>query len=195
MRLAPLPDDPSLQGPWVYLDSNVLIDLRESWDGWVPPPQPTRSDLQRIAATRLRLYGYAARCPHWYLVTSGWARREITIKDPWDWTLGTFFDVDQAADAPDPAVLAREVSRLEQVGLRGKDAAHLARVNLRPWIPYLVTSDDQFRKKAKGLAAAHLTLVSAIEAADFLKIQPGEQPPLSPPVGSALGNGPKWWVP
>ena len=43
---------------WVYLDSNVLVDLGEALDGsWVPPdPLDESTDIRRVAAARIVLF-------------------------------------------------------------------------------------------------------------------------------------------
>lgn len=182
----------------VYLDTNVLIDLRHALDGqWRPPVEPSRTERQWLAAVRLLFYGYEGRDERWWLVTSGEARREVLAKESYDWTQALLHDVDGTRDAPD----ASRVHHLAEdfvsiVDLTPSDARHLAGVVLRPWIWSLITNDDRFRKKARRLALPYpLEIWSSLEAEQALRISPGEKPPISPAPSSPLAKVDPWWIP
>ena len=186
------PRDPG----WVYLDTNVLIDLADVFNGWRPPPEPDNSDRQRIAAARIFFYGYQGRSD-WYPVVSAEGRRELTACGAPDWTLPMFLDVDETSDAPSPDVTAERAAQFRSTipSLKEPDSLHLARADLRPWIGYFVSNDRKLRNAAgrAGLRAG-LEVIDAPEAEARLGIQPGERPSLAPANGSPLAQD-LWWIP
>ena len=180
---------------WVYLDTNVLIDLAEVFSGWRPPPgELTKTDRQKVAAARIRFYGYRDRCG-WFLVVSGDGRAELMGRGAPDWTLSVFLDMDEVSDSLPPTVVAGRASELERGGIESVDARHLARAELTPWIRIFVTNDKKLVRKGRAiLDDADLAIVTAVEAEELLGIEPGERPPVAPAEGSPLRDD-QWWVP
>ena len=179
---------------WVYLDTNVLIDLASVLNGWQPPNELTQTDAQVVAAARIFFYGYRTRSD-WFLVVSGEGRRELTARGAPDWTLTVFLDMDDVRDSPTPDAVATRAAEFRAVGIDEVDARHLARADLTPWVRYLVTNDKKLLKKAKlACDPMNLTVASAIEAEHVLNIRPGERPPVAPAPGSPLAEN-QWWIP
>jgi hypothetical protein len=180
----------------VYLDTSVLIHIEHALTGtWSPPPVPTKTDRLLMAAARIRFYGYQDRCG-WFLVTSGEARRELTGNGRSDWSIGIFFDIDQARDSPHEKDITDLASDYEAEGLKRQDARHLARAALHPPIQYFVTSDEEVLRKAKKLALpGRLRVLGTLEAEKLLQIQPRETPPVTPVPGSQLERLEPWWIP
>jgi predicted nucleic acid-binding protein len=183
--------------PGIYLDTNVLIDIVEALDGtWRPPVDMTRTDEQRLAAARLRFYGYEERSG-WFLVSSRLARAEALARGGYDWVTGFIHLVDNSGDAPPERVIAAEADAIAvKAQLAPADARHLAEVILRPFISRLVTSDDRFRRRAQRLDFARpIEIVSLIDAVQALHIAPGERPPIGPVPGTPLSASEPWWIP
>jgi hypothetical protein len=187
---------------WIYLDSTVLIDLEHAVGGdtlWVPPAEPTPVELRWIAATRLFLYSRRAHPidgKERYLVVSSIGRAEISANNRLDFTLPMFQSIDGVSDAPPPGEIEKETNRLMSLGLKEMDAGHLARAILTEYIDVFVTDDEKLWKKKDSLSLPeHLSMCGVIEAADDLKIAPGESPPTRFRAGSALASGPFWWIP
>ena len=187
---------------WIYLDSTVLIDLIDALGNdppWAPPAQPNANDLRKIAATRLFFY---SRRQHpvdgrpRYLVVSSVGRDEITARGNLDWTLSVFFDIDDAADAPASSDVKAEANRFIELGVKEKDAGHLARANLTPYIDIFVTDDRWLLTNSARLGLRDdLRLCGAVEAAEDLCISDGEKPPTAPASTSPLASRPYWWIP
>lgn len=180
----------------VYLDTNVLIDFAEALSGsWRPPATPDRTDRQRLAAARIFFYGYRTRC-RWWLVISEIGRNELSARGGVDWTIPVFFDIDRASDAPTAAQVGQLTAQYERAGIKPADAAHLARVVPNEWIEYLVTNDDRFLKRARGVDLPRpISIVNALEAEEILHIQSGEPPPIAPAPTSPLSDVEPWWIP
>jgi hypothetical protein len=80
--------------------------------------------------------------------------------------------------------------------VKDKDAGHLARANLTPYIDIFVTDDKWLLKNKERLnLRADLKMCGAVEAADNLNVTPGEEPPTRPHPSSALASRPHWWIP
>lgn len=172
----------------VYLDTNVLIDYWAAMnDQWDPADDLTHtSNVQRINAARLLFYGYTGRTPPgssapWYLVTSTKAREEMARRPGPDIISVLLQEVDLTSDAPDLVTVAEAADRLMTVTAitDRDDAIHLAEVQLRPWIRYIVTSDKKFRNRSTSADIDHLKMISVECAIELLAIAPGEKPPIA----------------
>ncbi len=87
---------------WAYLDTNIIISLKEALDGrWRPPSGVLgRTDRQRLSAARIFFYGYRDRWSNWYLATSREARAELRDSESLAGLDAMFTEVDLDADAP-----------------------------------------------------------------------------------------------
>jgi len=196
--------EPPRTETWVYLDTSVLIHMEHALTGeWIPPPDPEGVDRLWLAATRLRFYGYSDH-NGWYLVTSGEARRELTVKTNYDWSVGQFLDIDELVDRPPEGDIARVASDLSQVvGLKLADARHVARAVLYEPIGVFVTADMRtiLRRVRNAVQddrwrpPQRLRLLSSLEAEPELKMQPGKLSPIMPHPTNPLADTEPWWIP
>lgn len=141
-----------MEDQWVYLDTNFLIDLVDTLSpGWKPSNDKTSRN--KLAVARVFFYGRRPRCD-WFPVVGSEGRRELETKSG-DWTAGYFLDVDMASDSkslePRWEVLRNEY---QSSGLKEADARHLAAAVVRPWVHFLITSDEDFRRKAGRIKIA-----------------------------------------
>jgi hypothetical protein len=189
---------------WVYLDTSVLIHIEHALTGeWFPPPKPDGVDRLWLAAARLRFYAYTD--PNgWYLVTSGEARRELTVKTNYDWSVGQFLDIDELGDRPPEHDITRVASDLVQdVGLKPTDARHLARAVLYEPIGVFLTADVRTilrrvrnaNQDDRWHPPQRLRLLSSLEAEPELKMQPGKLSPIMPHRTNPLAEMEPWWIP
>jgi hypothetical protein len=189
---------------WVYLDTSVLIHMEHALTGeWIPEPDPEGTDRLWLAAARLRFYGYSDH-NGWYLVTSGEARRELTVKTNYDWSVGQFLDIDELGDRPYEDDIAGVASDLVQViGLKPTDARHLARALLYEPIGVFLTADVRtiLRRVRNAVdddrwhPPERLRLLSSLEAQPELKMVPGKSSPIMPSAGNPLADMEPWWIP
>ena len=179
---------------WVYLDSNVLIDLSEALDGsWIPPdPLNEPTDVRRVAATRLILY---AGRRGWVVATSTEARNEglrglaLELLDP------LIIEVDELQGGPADEKLQELIARYSAAGLKLADATHAAQCASRPQFRFFVTSDTRILNKAPAVETAHrIEFVTPSQAIDRMALQPGEKPEIQPSESNPA-RYPAWWIP
>ncbi len=176
---------------WIYLDTDTIRYVLDVIDGWVPSNPLAAGERERVAAFRVFLYARRPARPM-FLVTSDAVELELRGRDSWNRIEGLLFPVNLGNPHIPPNKFGAEVARFEASGVGRSDACRAAHATLRPWVPYLVTNDRRFRKRATqaGLPA-HLTILSPVEAEIMLRIQPGETPPIT--FDPWLTTRP-WWM-
>lgn len=177
---------------WIYLDTDVIRYVLDAFDGWVPSKPLGPGERERVAAFRVFLY---ARRPAraMFLTTSDEIERELRGRDSWNRIEALLFPVNFGNPQISADILDAEAARFLASGVGRSDARHAAHASLRPWVRYLVTNDRRFRKKAAvaGLPA-HLTILDPVDAEAMLRIQPGENFPITLDPWPSI---PAQWVP
>ena len=181
---------------FVYLDTNVIIDIADALSGaWAPSSSATEDERRLVAAARLFFYGYRSR-NQWYLVTSNQGIQELTKPGGAGWGASQFHVLDFASDAPGQAKRDALAERYVGAGLKSADARHLAAAALSPWVLLFVTSDKRFFSRSVLLCGPDtLAVVTPQQAEALLDIAPGEVPPISPAPSSPLAAQAPWWIP
>lgn len=179
---------------WVYLDSNVLIDLSEALDGsWVPPDVLAEpNDIRRLAAARIVLY---AGRRGWVVATSTVARKEglrglaLQLLEP------LIIEIDELNGGPTDVEVQELIDRYTAVGLKLADATHAVQCASRPQFRLFVTSDTGILNKAPAVETAHrIEFVTPSQALERMDLQHGEKPAIQPSESNPARH-PAWWIP
>lgn len=180
----------------VYLDTTALIDFIEAMSAsWHPTPRMGVNGQRRLAAAQLFFYSRRP-CPRddrmRTLVVSRIGREEISRRGGLDWTESVFQDLDGDIEAPPESIVQSEAKRLEGLGIKSADAAHLARAALAR-VHMFVTDDRSLQRKSRLAYPSGLCVVGVVEAAKTLGIRPGERPPIK--RAQPVAGCDEWWIP
>jgi hypothetical protein len=181
----------------MLLDAGVLRDVADALDGrWRPASEPDPVRRERmIAAARVRLYGERDRSG-WYVVTYREARASALKRGDTDWSVGFLPDLSRFDDAPSETDLQALARMHLESGMEAETGLALAYAVLYEPVRALVTAaPNRFRHGREFDLPERLAILSPAEAFAEMGISAGEQAPLDPPPGSALADGPHWWVP
>lgn len=190
--------DLASSGPVVLVDAGVVRDMAASLTGfWSPDLEESAERAQQlVAAARVRLYGDRDRSG-WLLCTTRAALDSALKRGDADWSVGMLAVVEDFDDAPAEADVESLVGLYRsESGLDAEAARTLAMAVLHDAVSIVVARvPRQFKHDRAGDLPARLRLLDPSEAVAELAIQPGEQPQVSLPIGSALERQDPWWIP
>jgi hypothetical protein len=174
----------SIRAPLGLTKGSPAVWNAETSPSWTPPDERDKTAKQKVAAAQVFFYGTPERSG-WYLVISADGRAELTARGAPDWTQPIFTDVDQLPGQPNGADIETRAVEIGAAGAKAVDARHLARADLTPWILLFVTNDKKLRRAAARASLRRgLHVLDSLEAANRLKIEPGEAPPIAPAAGT-----------